>query len=1048
MNDSLPTSSGRTYWQSFEHLANSPEVAAELDKEFSKYDPEAMRSLPRRSFLKYAAASMALAGVGLAGCRRWPKEVIAPYAHKPTDRVPGVPEYFATSWELGGVGSGLLVASFDGRPIKVEGNPSHPGNVTRSGEWASADVFAQAQPLSLYDPERSRAILERRAEAARTQSPQWFDETLVPRLQEAEGAGMAILCEATSSPTVARLKAELEAAKPGATWYTWEALAPTGGEARPVYSLDKAAVVVSLDDDYLGSHPAHTRYAADWSTMRATADGDHDGHAPRMSKCYTAECRHSITGASSDVRLPIRPSRLLALAEGLAAALGVGGVEEPTLEAGEIEFVEAAAADLQANAGGSLVAFGPHVPNAVKAVAVQINEQLGNVGETIRFIEDPTVRGETINALVERLNAGEVEHLLILGGNPAYDAPADLNFGEAMRNADLSVHLSSYLDETSLLATVHVPRAHFLECWGDTRGWDGTIAPTQPLIMPLFNGVSPIEMLAKILGVEKTDGLSLVRETFAGLGVEGDKAWRKVLHDGVLADSAAEATDAPSYEAGEVPASSEGYELAFAGDASVYDGRFANNGWLQEVPEPMSKLCWDNAALMSAHDADHDGVNTGDVVTITVGGRALDVAVYVMPGQPDGVIGLALGYGRRAGGNLAVVGEDNGGGFDTYRLRTTNALAYASGATVAKRGQRYLLAMTQNHHLIDDVGFKGREKRTGYKGEPGYIIRESTFDEHADYLAHAHNGHAKGGHNKHPANAPDHAVTLQIFSPPSEFNDPHAWGMTIDMNTCIGCSACVVACQSENNIPVVGKESVLNNREMHWLRIDRYFKSGGEDTAAKKRDPKPDTVFQPMMCVHCENAPCEQVCPVAATVHDTEGLNTMVYNRCIGTRYCSNNCPYKVRRFNYLDYHYKGPKGSTLDATFVGIPDQQQTAGIDAIKRMVFNPDVTVRMRGVMEKCTYCTQRIQVKTIWRRNKGEQVQDGDIKTACQTACPTEAIVFGNLNDGDARVTKGQKQARAYDVLGELNTRPRTKYLAKLRNRPQLAAPEPGDTSGSH
>jgi molybdopterin-containing oxidoreductase family iron-sulfur binding subunit len=629
--------------------------------------------------------------------------------------------------------------------------------------------------------------------------------------------------------------------------------------------------------------------------------------------------------------------------------------------------------------------------------------------------------------------------LLILGGNPAYDAPADLDFAQLLGNVETSVHLSPYVDETSLATTFHVPRAHFLECWGDTRGLDGTYAPQQPLIRPLFNGKSSIEMLAALLGRDVTDGYDLVRETFSQITgktlQEIDPAFREFLHDGVLDGTATEPVDVGTVTVAEAPviAAAQGLEVTFCTSGGVYDGRFANNGWMQEAPDAITKLTWDNAALIGSQEAADRGIRTGDVLRLTLGERALEIAAYVLPGQPNGVITLPLGYGRRAGGTLAVRTNDHGGGFDTYQLRTSDGLYHNVGLEVDKVGLRYVLAMTQNHHLIDDTGYKGREKRVGEQGKDGKIIRETSFDKHKKWLT------GQDTERKHPTKRKyDYGgLSLQIFQPPSLYNYPHAWGMAIDMTACTGCSACVVACQSENNIPVVGKESVLNNREMHWLRVDRYFKAAGEDVDEKKLDDNPEVVYQPMACVQCENAPCEQVCPVAATVHDTTGLNVMVYNRCIGTRYCSNNCPYKVRRFNYLDYHYKRPRGSTLDATYVGIPDQQQSE-IDIVRQMAFNPDVTVRMRGVMEKCTYCSQRIQVQTIYAKNKSATsenaaIEDGDILTACQQACPTEAIVFGNLNDANSRVVKLHSNPRTYGVLDDLNTRPRTKYLAKLRNR---------------
>ena len=1090
---------GRTYWASFEHLADSPEVADLLSKEFPTYDPDDVLHPSRRRFLKYAAASMMLAGVGLSGCRRWPREVLAPYAHKPKERIEGVPEYYATSWELGGVGQGLLVSSFDGRPFKIEGNPSHPSCVTRSGEWGATEPVAQAQTLALYDPDRSRQVIDRTGGNVRGQSVQWFRDTVVPALRQANPGRMAVLCEATASPTVVRLRRQFEQQFAGARWYTWEPLAATsqaqatqaaaGQRLRPVYHLDKAQVVVSIDEDYLGQHPNRLRNAADWSTLRASADAEH----PAMSRCYVAECRYSLTGASGDYRLPVKPSRLADLTMALAGAMGIAGVRVPQLDdQRERDWVEKAAHDLHAAGANGLLAWGWHLPAGLQVLCMQINQALGGVGNTLTYVADPTPEAGTIQELAQRMDGGEIETLLILGGNPAYDAPADLGFGALLGKVATSVHLSLYDDETSALCTFHVPRAHFLEAWGDTRGWDGTVAPIQPLILPLFNGLSSIELLALLLNLPATDGRSLVRETISGLlgaaasaggqgrageqrdqadntqvaseSAEGDKPFRAVLHDGVVPGTALPPV-AVSIQPGagdRLPMTPEaqgagGLELVFAGDGRMFDGRFANNGWLQEVPETLTKLTWDNAALMNIRDAEDLGVRTMDVVELELGGRKLGLPVYVMPGQPQGVVGLVLGFGRTRAGSIGTVRQGEGGGFDTYALRTTGGLWYAPGASARPQGQRYLLAMTQNHHLIDQVGYEGRQKRVGDKGETAPVFRETTFAEHAAFLAGQHaagggghgvggGGHGGGHGNGYPGNRHQHgAVSLQIFEPPAVFNHPHAWGMTIDTNTCIGCGACVVACSAENNIPVVGKEQVLNNREMMWLRIDRYFKSEGEDYETQIHDDNPDVALQPMMCVHCENAPCEQVCPVAATTHDTEGLNVMVYNRCIGTRYCSNNCPYKVRKFNYLDWWVKDPRGSMLTAVWPGMPDGQQQE-IDAIKRMVFNPDVTVRMRGVMEKCTYCTQRIKYKTIWRGNRGEEVRDGDVKTACQMACPTESIVFGNLLDAQARVARQQKLPRAYGVLEDLNTRPRTKYLAKLRNREPAAAAAAG--GGGH
>ena len=1062
---------GRCYWSSFEHLAESPEIARLVENEFAGYDPSEIVAPSRRSLLKYAAASLALAGVGLSGCRRWPQEHVAPYAHDVRGRTPGIADYYATSWELGGVGHGLLVSSYDGRPIKIEGNPLHPDCVVRSGQWAATGLIDQAQTLSLYDPDRSRAVNDRTAVARGEQpgrSVSTFLEQVIPQLRSADPRRMAVLSEASASPTFLRLRKQFEEQFAGAQWYTYEPLATpslaaatqaaAGQPLRPIYHLEKATAVVSIDDDYLGLHPAAVRHAADWAVLRASADEEH----PRMSKCHIAESRYSLTGGASDYRLPVRPSWLPAIAGAIAAGLGVqnsaAGVQ---LEEREREFVERAVHDLREAGSSGLLAWGAHLPAGLQVLCMRINHALANAGTTLTYIPDPIPPAGTIAHLVDRIAADEIDTLIIIGGNPVYDAPADLEFGELLKSKTsiTSVHLSLYLDETGIECTYHVPRAHFLESWGDTRGWKGTIAPVQPLIMPLYNGLSAIELLAALLGLP-VDGRALVRETLLAdaslnnVQGDGETRFRTILHDGVVPNSELPPVETSIRGGEELPlsfpaATESGFELVFGPDCRLYDGRFANNGWLQEMPETLTKLTWDNAALLNIEDAEALGVSTFDVINIKLpaGGRELGMAVYVMPGQPKGAIGLSLGFGRWRAGNIGSIHEGepgDGGGFNTYRLRTGGGMWTAAGATAAPQGQRYQLAMTQNHHLIDKLGFEGAQKRVGKKGQTSTVVHETTFAQHQAFLQKQPGvGEGNGnGHNGHgyPAHAGAHGgVTLQIFNPPHHFRSPHAWGMTIDMNACTGCGACVVACVAENNVPVVGKEQVLNNREMHWLRLDRYFKSEGESYEEQVHDPNPDVVVQPMMCVHCENAPCEQVCPVAATVHDAEGLNVMVYNRCIGTRYCSNNCPYKVRKFNYLDWWAKDPRKPTYDATWLGMPDQQQNT-IDAIKQMVFNPEVTVRMRGVMEKCTYCVQRIKLKTNWRRNRrseqypqGEPLLDGDIKTACQMACPTEAIIFGDLLDPEARVTHQQTQPRAYAVLDELNTRPRTKHLARLRNR---------------
>jgi molybdopterin-containing oxidoreductase family iron-sulfur binding subunit len=1032
--------SGQEYWRSLNQLAQSPEMREQLAKEFPGYDPDELLQnggTSRRTFMKLMGASLALAGVTLTGCRRWPRENLVPQTSNPQGQIPGIPEDYATVMELNGVARGLLVKSYDGRPIKVEGNPLHPfAKVT--DRYGSADRYAQASTLELYDPERARSVMQR-AGVRYGDVPFAEFKAEAAKLFVGDGKDIAVLTESTSSPSFAAMKKKFLAKFPKAKWYEYEPLSDDnervatqmafGQPLRTMAHFDKADVVVSLDCDFVDSHPAHTRYANDWVKRRKSADQG------TMSRVYIAESRFSNAGAIADERLPLKTSRIVAIGWSLAAALGASGAKAAgDLSANEKAFVDAAAADLMAAGKNALVITGSHLSPETQAIALAINAQLGSIGNTIDLLPvadaDRKSHLDSIKQLAEDLKGWDPQTLLILGGNPAYDAPADLDFAKLISTIPQSIHLSLYRNETSLQCLWNVPKAHYLECWGDARAYDGTVSVQQPLIEPLFGGVSSIELLAMLAGEQVTAGQQIVRQTIGELlgANNNEKAYRKVLHDGLLEGSAAKPVTATAKAIAQPNiAGGDEMEIRFLADASVFDGRFAPNAWLQEMPDPMTKLVWDNAALVSKADADKLGVANGEMLSIDSNGRTLKIAVYILPGQPIGVIGLPLGYGRGQAGKIG-----SGLGFDTYQLRTTAGF-YSAPAQVTKAGGKYLLVMTQEHHIIDEQGFHGRERRVGEKHQSGMIIREANL---VDYK--------KNPNSPHPPKEGN--LSLQLFNPPIDkhwpepaypgapevFNNPHAWGMAIDMTACIGCNACAVACQSENNIPVVGKVEVDANREMHWLRIDRYFK-GAEN------DPNPEVAFQPMMCVHCENAPCEQVCPVAATMHDSEGLNTMVYNRCVGTRYCSNNCPYKVRRFNYFDWQSLDPRGGRFPAPWPNLPDTQPRDSVDPIKQMVFNPDVTVRMRGVMEKCTYCVQRINRTKIDAKNaylagdrESETLLDGEVLTACQQACPTQAITFGNLNDEKAAVTALHKNPRAYSVLEELDTRPRSKHLAKIRN----------------
>ncbi|MEM8737716.1 MAG: TAT-variant-translocated molybdopterin oxidoreductase [Planctomycetota bacterium] len=1119
---------GQRYWRSLHEYAQSPELVEKIAQEFPDYDPDELLGMSRRKFMKLAGASMALAGLTLTGCRRWPKEKVVAHNSRPEGTMPGVPETYASMFQRGGVATGVFVTSFDGRPIHVAGSPLHPicGDPARydggAGDlkYGSADVFTLASILGVYDPDRSRSVRHFTGPLDQRQADRvdWaeFQRAMGPAL--AEGQKIAVLSEANAGPAFLDTKKRFLKRYPDATWATWEPLhrdneaegakRAFGKPLRAHYDTSKAMVLATFDSNFLTDHPASAKHARGWSKLRKTCDQG------KMSRVYAVGSAMNVTSSNADMHLQVKPSTVAAMLDALAVELGVPGVTAaPTLtDPAEQAFVEMLAKDLLTHAGESIVVVGPSQPAGMHALAWSINQKLGNLGpdKTITLTEtsdDPVLCVDAIASLTQQMAAGEVDTLLILGGNPVFDAPADLDFAAALENVGVSAHLSLYEDETSVRCDWHLPEAHYLECWGDGRAWDGTICLQQPIIEPLFTGKSAIETLALLSGDEAVSGYDLVRRAWSAaikagqydvqasawpggpIDTSAERRWRAAVHDGLLAGSAYPAVSAVPGNAsasGLSVSSNVGvFQVEFRSDPKVYDGRFANNGWLQELPEPITKVAWDNPAWVGVKDAGSLGLKTGDVIKITVDERELEVAVFVTPGQAEGVVVLTLGQGRQAGGRIG-----RGVGFDTYRLRGTDTQGVSYSAKVVKTGKSHPIATTSIHHLIDADRLKhdgtdwtaagALDKRVGKKpGDEGIIVKQASLDRYKQDL--------KLPGQKSFANDDAHGdVSLQLYDAPlakqfaqraqelmerhpdavadgwmpaTQFNDKHAWAMTIDMTACIGCNACVIACQSENNIPVVGKDQVIMSREMQWMRIDSYYRGKPGATRNFKLDPDDgdvmDAVHMPVTCIHCENAPCEQVCPVAATVHDTEGLNTMVYNRCIGTRYCSNNCPYKVRRFNYFDYHSKldsaqfrnsGKPGGIANNPWLKFPDQEPGDTIDQIRRMVFNPDVTVRMRGVMEKCTYCTQRINrakisAKAQWAQDKtaGKPVddypylQDGDVVTACQGACPTEAIAFGNLNDPSSKVSEHQnKNKRSYKLLEELNSRPRTQHMGLVRN----------------
>ena len=1014
------------YWRSIGDLVKGPGFLRWAQDEFPQMADELEQKpdVPsRRRFLQLMGASLAMAGLGVSGCRR-PEGKIVPYNKKPVDVVLGKGMYYATTFVLAGRAVGVLAETHEGRPTKIEGNPLHPAS--RGG----TDLFAQASVLDLYDPDRSRNFLTGKTVADR-EAFVAMAKSLAITLKETNGKGLAILSEDYASPAVEMLFDHIRKTLPEAIICVYEPTAGTRDFAPVRYDLSQADVIVALDCDLLGTEDEGSRNKLAFAAGRAV---DQTG---KMNRLYVVEPVPTITGAAADHRMRLPASLIPALAQDLAAAVAGGPIGGP-----HAAWIKTVADDLIAAGKRGLVVVGSRQPGAAQVAAGQINKRIP------LFSENATI---SISTLAEAIRGGKVQTLLILGGNPAFNAPADLAMAAIIRSVPFTLRLGLHEDETSAVCTWHIPAAHYLESWGDARATDGTVSVIQPMIEPMFGGLTPLELLARISGYAKNDAYEITRDSFAKLtGLMNQDAWQAFLQEGVLNDikiprngnatgNAILATF--NWESGP---SADKPEICFAADASIFDGRFANNGWLQECPDPVTKLTWDNAAIVSSTTAKYFKVDTGDVIRIEHDGRSVEAPVYVLPGVADWSITLPLGYGRIKGGTLC---KDTG--FDAYALRTTSAMGFAVGAKITPTGRKYPLATTQEHWAIDlnkhfanvaDVQAKERA-----------LIREGSADEYQKDPGFA---------GKMGEHAP---IRLNIYTSP-KLVGANQWGMTIDLNACVGCNACTLACQAENNIPIVGKDEVIRGREMHWLRLDRYF-SGDDNDQVK-------VTFEPMACQHCENAPCEPVCPVNATVHSPEGLNEMVYNRCIGTRYCSNNCPYKVRRFNFFDWN-KGTireGGDATAATKDGNIEPHPTRGfsrpqlmqppMQEMLKMAQNPNVTVRMRGVMEKCTYCVQRIEGAKIAARSavgqgpanaivNGEpavKVADGAIMTACQQVCPTKAILFGDVSDPASKVSLAQKHPRSYEVLEHLNVRPRTRYLAKIRNLNPRLASSPKEPSG--
>jgi MoCo/4Fe-4S cofactor protein with predicted Tat translocation signal len=998
----LRTKSGKQYWRTLEELSDDPHFEDLLHREFPRQASEWDETVDRRNFLKLAAASLAFAGI--SGCRK-PEQLIVPYVKQPDGMILGKPQFYATAMPFGADAVGVLVESHEGRPTHVAGNPDHPSSL------GGTDVITQASVLNLYDPDRAQTVTN--LGEIRT----WSDflkeaENAVALAKSQGGAGFRVLTGTVTSPTLTAQIQNVLKQIPGAKWHQWDPAGSDGARegaklafgryVSTVYRPEKADVILSLDSDFLASGPGHIGYMKSFYRRRKLS-----GPSDTMNRLYVVEPTPSVTGSSADHRLPLKPSEVEQFARALAAKLGLGG--SGTLSPAAEKWLDVAAGDLQRNRGKSLVVAGEFQPAEVHALAHAVNAALGNVGTTLYYIEpveaNPVNQLESFTELCADIDAGKVSTLLIFGSNPVYDAPHDFDFTSKLQKVETTVLIGTHFDETAEYCKWHIAESHYLETWGDVRAFDGTVSVIQPLIAPLYHTRSAFEALGAFTDKPGLTAYDAVRERLKSSAGAGDpeKLWRKTLNDGIVANSAyAPVAVTPKFSAASLPAAKAipagQLEFIFRPDANVHDGRYANNGWLQELARPVTKLTWDNAALVSPRLAEKltltqraaaRGGEHGQIVTnlmdISISNSQVTAAAWIVPGQAEDVVVLPLGYGRK---NAGFTGTNKG--FSAYVVRVSNALwvTTAGADAIRKTGKEYPLACTQYHFNME-----GRK-----------ILATGTLAEYQNNPMFAHEG---------DETPPKEMSLYKEFSYPG-----YAWGMAIDLNSCNGCNACVVACQSENNIPVVGKDQVMRGREMHWIRIDRYY-SAQTPTNDPSTNPgdvldNPETFFQPVPCQQCENAPCEQVCPVGATVHSAEGLNDMVYNRCIGTRYCSNNCPYKVRRFNFLRFQ------------------DWETPALKLLR----NPEVTVRSRGVMEKCTYCVQRINNVRIEAEKadggKGRPIADGEIVTACESACPAQAIVFGNANDPNSRVAKLKAQTRSYSILGELNTRPRTTYLAAVRN----------------
>ncbi|HEX2972486.1 MAG TPA: TAT-variant-translocated molybdopterin oxidoreductase [Tepidisphaeraceae bacterium] len=1018
---------GRKYWRSLDELTQTPEFQEFLEREFPEQASTWSDPLSRRSFMKLMAASLALAGL-TTGCIGRGKDEIVPYVEAPEQVVPGKPLYFATAMPLWGYGMGVIVESHMGRPTKIEGNPHHPASL------GGTNPFMQASVLSLWDPDRAQTVTQSGNVSVWDRLVDQLNMHLAT-MRPSRGDRVRILTGTVTSPTLVSQIQQFLQQYPEARWHHYEPASPDGprqgsqlafGRAvNTIYHFDRAQRILSLDSNFLFDQPGSLRYARQFIDGRRirspkTADGQPSGMGHlEMNRLYMLQSTPVITGAMADHRLVMPAGQIENVARAIAGQLGVSGIQASPPPAQEYApWIAAMVQDLKQHAALSLLVPGEFQTPAVHALAHAMNAALGSIGSTVTYTEPveshPDSSMDSLRQLVSDMNAGLVDLLVIIGANPVFSAPADLDFTAAMQKVKLRIHQSLHYNETSFYCHWHVPESHYLESWGDVRAFDGTASIIQPLIAPLYASRSAHQLLAAMLGNADPTGLASVQDHWRPLAPpDFNQFWVEALRMGIVPNTALPPIQPqlqPDFLSKLPPttAPAQGtYEIIFRPDPTIWDGEFANNGWLMELPKPLTKLTWDNPALISPAMAQRLGLQNEQIITLRHAGLEMRIPVWITPAHPDNSISLYLGGGRQRAGRVGTATGDSGG-FNVYALRTSANPWIAINATLASTATTYRLASTQNHQIMNAPAEE--------------LIRSQTIGQFVEQV-------------NRPAQSSEAAGPRSPFSlyPNWDYSSGHQWGMVIDNNACISCNACVTACQAENNIPIVGKSEVLNSRQMLWIRIDTYYEGEPENN--------PNTYFEPLPCMHCETAPCEVVCPVGATTHSVEGVNEMTYNRCVGTRYCSNNCPYKVRRFNFYRY------SDVLPITPVG-----------------HNPDVTIRARGVMEKCTYCIQRINGTRISlkvlqaqrdaiqgeqeKASLGQQMDSlmSSLTTACAQACPTGAIIFGDLHWRFTDPQKTQRRSEVYQlkqqpqnfgILTSLNTQPRTTYLPKFFNpNPQI------------